>query len=81
MRANILIRAQEPEDSEAIAEISMCPSVVAGTLQLPLRSLAERRADAEHRENIRTADTPFARWRGVLPALVHNQATSWGIAK
>jgi L-phenylalanine/L-methionine N-acetyltransferase len=43
-RAEILIRAQEPEDIEAIAEISMCPSVVAGTLQLPFRPLAERRA-------------------------------------
>jgi putative acetyltransferase len=38
----ILIRAQEPEDIEAIAEIFTCPSVVAGTLQLPLRSKAER---------------------------------------
>jgi putative acetyltransferase len=43
-RVKILIRAQEPEDIEAIAEISMCPSVVAGTLQLPFRSLAERHA-------------------------------------
>ena len=39
----ILIRAQEPEDFEAIAAILTCPSVVAGTLQLPLRSKAERR--------------------------------------
>ena len=43
-RAELLIRAQEPEDIEAIAEISTCPSVVAGTLQLPFRSLAEGRA-------------------------------------
>jgi L-phenylalanine/L-methionine N-acetyltransferase len=43
-RVEILIRAQEPEDIEAVAEISMCPSVVAGTLQLPFRSVAERRA-------------------------------------
>jgi putative acetyltransferase len=43
-RVEILIRAQEPEDIETIAEISMCPSVVADTLQLPFRSLAERRA-------------------------------------
>ena len=43
-RAEIRIRAQEPEDIEAIAEILDCPSVVAGTLQLPLRSTAERRA-------------------------------------
>ena len=43
-RGGILIRAREPEDLEAIAEISACPSVVAGTLQLPFRSLAERRA-------------------------------------
>lgn len=42
-RAEILIRAQDPEDIEAIAEISVCPSVVASTLQLPYRSLAERR--------------------------------------
>ena len=43
MRCEILIRAREPEDAEAIAEIFNCPSVVAGTLQLPFRSLAERR--------------------------------------
>jgi L-phenylalanine/L-methionine N-acetyltransferase len=42
-RGEIVIRAQEPEDVEAIAEISNCPGVVAGTLQLPLRSVAERR--------------------------------------
>ena len=42
-RREILIRAQEPEDSEAIAEIFTCPGVVAGTLQLPWRSKAERR--------------------------------------
>ena len=39
----ILIRAREPEDVAAIAEILNCPGVVAGTLQLPLRSVAERR--------------------------------------
>jgi putative acetyltransferase len=38
------IRAREPDDAEAITEILNCPSVYAGTLQLPLRSLAERRA-------------------------------------
>jgi len=43
-RGGIVIRAREPEDIDAIAEISACPSVVAGTLQLPFRSLAERRA-------------------------------------
>jgi L-phenylalanine/L-methionine N-acetyltransferase len=43
-RGGILIRAQEPEDVAAIAEIFACPSVVAGTMQLPFRSLAERRA-------------------------------------
>jgi putative acetyltransferase len=42
-RAEILIRAQEPEDAEAIAAILACPNVVAATLQLPLRSRAERR--------------------------------------
>jgi putative acetyltransferase len=42
-RGEILIRAREPDDAEAIAEIFACPSVVAGTLQLPFRSLDERR--------------------------------------
>jgi putative acetyltransferase len=37
------VRAGEPRDVEAIAEILNCPGVVAGTLQLPLRSLEERR--------------------------------------
>jgi len=38
----ILIRAREPGDIAAITEIMNCPRVVAGTLQLPLRSIAER---------------------------------------
>ena len=41
--AAILIRAQEPGDAEAIAAIFACPGVVAGTLQLPLRSVAAAR--------------------------------------
>src|SRR5437868_14690093 len=41
--ATIQIRAAEPRDVEAIAEISNCPGVIAGTLQLPFRSIEERR--------------------------------------
>jgi L-phenylalanine/L-methionine N-acetyltransferase len=37
----ILIRAREPADVEAITAIMNCPRVVAGTLQLPWRSVAE----------------------------------------
>ena len=43
-RGEILIRAQEPEDIETVAEICNGPNVVAGTLQVPFRSRAERRA-------------------------------------
>jgi len=39
----IHIRAMEPGDVEAVAEINNCPGVVAGTLQLPFRSVEERR--------------------------------------
>lgn len=39
----IHIRAREPRDYEAIAEIMRCPGVIAGTLQLPYRSVEERR--------------------------------------
>jgi L-phenylalanine/L-methionine N-acetyltransferase len=39
----IQVRAREPRDLEAVAEIFACPGVVAGTLQLPLRSLEEVR--------------------------------------
>jgi putative acetyltransferase len=39
----IVIRAQEPEDVAAIAEIATCPGVVAGRLQLPFSSVAYRR--------------------------------------
>jgi putative acetyltransferase len=42
-RGGILIRAREPEDGDAVAEILNCPGVTARTLQLPLRSRAERR--------------------------------------
>jgi L-phenylalanine/L-methionine N-acetyltransferase len=41
------VRAQEPDDIAAITEILNCPRVVHGTLQLPLRSVAERQAWAE----------------------------------
>ena len=35
----VLVRAREPRDTEAVAQILGCPGVVAGTLQLPLRSV------------------------------------------
>lgn len=41
--AAILVRAQEPADAEALAAIFACPGVVAGTLQLPLQSVAAAR--------------------------------------
>lgn len=41
--ATIVVRAQEPRDLEAIGEIMACSGVIAGTLQLPFRSLEERR--------------------------------------
>ena len=41
--AAIQVRAAEPGDVEALAEISNCPGVIAGTLQLPFRSIEERR--------------------------------------
>ena len=43
-RGEIRIRAQEPEDLAAIAEICTGPTVRAATLQVPVRSRAERRA-------------------------------------
>lgn len=39
----IVVRAQEPHDVDDIADILNCPGVVAGTLQLPLRSVQWRR--------------------------------------
>jgi L-phenylalanine/L-methionine N-acetyltransferase len=39
----IEVRAQEPRDAEAFAAIYACPGVIAGTLQLPFRSLELRR--------------------------------------
>lgn len=36
--ATIQIRAREPRDVEALATIFACPSVIAGTLQLPYQS-------------------------------------------
>jgi len=38
----IHVRAQEPRDVEAMAEIFGCPGVIAGTLQLPYRSVEWR---------------------------------------
>jgi L-phenylalanine/L-methionine N-acetyltransferase len=40
----IRVRAREPRDVEAIAEIMACPGVIAGTLRLPFRSVEELRA-------------------------------------
>lgn len=40
----IRVRALEPGDAEAVAEVMGCPGVIAGTLQMPLRSVEERRA-------------------------------------
>ncbi len=40
----IAVRAREPGDAEAIAKIMGCPGVIAGTMQLPFRSVEERRA-------------------------------------
>jgi putative acetyltransferase len=42
--AAIRVRGREPDDIEALAELFNTPSVVAGTLQLPYRSVATRRA-------------------------------------
>jgi putative acetyltransferase len=39
----IQVRAREPRDVEAIAEIFNCPGVIAGTLQLPYQSVEARR--------------------------------------
>ena len=41
--AEVQVRGMEPQDVEAVHAILNCPGVVAGTLQLPLRSLEERR--------------------------------------
>lgn len=41
--AGIHVRAREPRDLEALTEICNCPSVIAGTLQLPYRSVESRR--------------------------------------
>ena len=39
----LVVRAREPRDTEAIAAIFHSPGVIAGTLQLPYRSVEERR--------------------------------------
>ncbi len=43
----ILVRAQEPEDLAALTEVMNQPRAVWGTLQLPFRSVAQRRAFQE----------------------------------
>ena len=45
--SDIQIRAVEPEDWPAVAEIFEQPAVIAGTLQLPFRSLAFQRQRLE----------------------------------
>ncbi len=47
--ATIVVRAKEARDLEAIAAIMACPGVVNGTLQLPFRSLEDRREQYERR--------------------------------
>lgn len=47
--AEITVRARESGDIEAITGIMNCPGVVAGTLQLPYRSIEERRERFAHR--------------------------------
>ena len=41
--ATIIVRGREDRDLEAITEVMNCPGVVHGTLQLPYRSLEDRR--------------------------------------
>ncbi len=41
--ATIIVRGRESRDLEAITEVFNCPGVVAGTLQLPYRSVEDRR--------------------------------------
>ena len=47
-KVEVRVRAREPRDAEAIAEILACPRVVAGTLQLPLRSVEVVRERLAH---------------------------------
>jgi len=49
----IRVRAREPGDAEAVAEIMGCPGVVAGTLQRPLRPVeATRERLAQHSADV-----------------------------
>lgn len=41
--ASITVRGREPADAAALTALFNCPGVVAGTLQLPLRAVEERR--------------------------------------
>jgi putative acetyltransferase len=41
--ATIIVRGREDRDLEALTEVMNCPGVVHGTLQLPYRSLEDRR--------------------------------------
>jgi putative acetyltransferase len=45
---DVQIRAAEPGDAEDLTELFNCPGVMAGTLQLPLRSVAYRRERLTH---------------------------------
>jgi L-phenylalanine/L-methionine N-acetyltransferase len=47
--SEVQIRAAEPRDAEDLAELSNCPGVIAGTLQLPWRSVENRRARLNER--------------------------------
>lgn len=44
----LVVRAREPSDSTDLTALFNCPGVIAGTLQLPLRSEASRRDQAAH---------------------------------
>ena len=41
--SEIIVRAAEPTDAEALHELYSCPIVIANTLQIPLRSLESQR--------------------------------------
>jgi len=48
--ADIHIRAAEPRDAADLADVWNCPGVVAGTLQLPWRSVEHQREGLEKQE-------------------------------
>ncbi len=49
--SEIEIRATEPSDAEAIHQILNCPKVVANTMQLPWRSIDQRREWISQRQS------------------------------